>query len=220
MSLNPELIPVREDAENIRRKVLTNIIKMCYSRNLIDEKNLKKHFEDIKKINDDDVYIFKLDYQIKSDLQDKKYKEKFNGQQLAVKIIHQSIQGVAKVPIIKDFSKQYEYSHKIFVFDSISDKAKISLTDLPNTEVFEEPFLMLNIIDHVDSPRYELLTEEQEKEVMDSYIFKKKEMKKILTTDPIVFYFNLKRGNIIRIIRPSEQSGNSIDYRIVAKGMS
>ena len=45
-------------------------------------------------------------------------------------------------------------------------------------------------------------------------------MKKILTSDPIVFYFNLKRGNIIRIIRPSEQSGNSVDYRIVAKGMS
>jgi DNA-directed RNA polymerase subunit H (RpoH/RPB5) len=41
---------------------------------------------------------------------------------------------------------------------------------------------------------------------------------KILTIDPIVDYFNLKRGDIIRIIRHSEQSGKNIAYRIVAKG--
>jgi len=67
MSLNPELIPVRVDPEGIRRKILTNLIKMLYSRNLILEKNLNKHFEYIKKINDDDIYIFKLDNEIKSD---------------------------------------------------------------------------------------------------------------------------------------------------------
>jgi DNA-directed RNA polymerase subunit H (RpoH/RPB5) len=220
MSLNPELIPVRVDPEGIRRRVLTNLIKMLHSRNLILEKNLNKHYEDIKKINDDDTYIFKVDNEIKSDLQDKKYKDKFNGLQVTVKIIHQKILGITKMPIIKDFITQNMSYHKIFIFDGISEKAKTNLTDLPNIEVFEEPFLMLNIIDHIDSPRYELLTEDQEKEVMDSYLLKKKEMKKILTSDPIVFYFNLKRGNIIRIIRPSEQSGNSIDYRIVAKGMT
>jgi DNA-directed RNA polymerase subunit H (RpoH/RPB5) len=220
MSLNPELIPVKKDNETIRREVLTNIVKMMNARGLILEKNIKKHIDDIKKINEDDIYIFKLDKEVKSDSLDKKYKDKFNGLQLAVKIIHQKIQGIAKMPIIKDFVTQYTTSHKIFVFDGISDKAKTSLTDMPNIEVFEEPFLMINIIEHIDSPRYELLTEDQEKEVMDSYILKKKEMKKILTSDAIVFYFNLKRGNIIRIIRPSEQSGNSVDYRIVAKGMS
>jgi DNA-directed RNA polymerase subunit H (RpoH/RPB5) len=218
MSLNPELIPVRKDNETIRREVLTNIVKMCNARGLILEKNIKKHLEDIKKMNDDDVYIFKLDKEIKSESTDKKNKDKFNNSQVVVKIIHQKIQGITKMPIIKDFITQYSNTHKIFVFDGISDKAKSSLTELPNTEVFEEAFLMLNIIEHIDSPRYELLTEDEEKEVMDSYLLKKKEMKKILTSDPIVFYFNLKRGNIIRIIRPSEQSGNSIDYRIVAKG--
>lgn len=218
MSLNPKLIPARIDSEGIRRRVLTNLIKMLYSRNLILEKNLNKHYENIKNIKDDDVYIFKIDNEIKCDLQDKKNKEKFNGFQVAVKIIHQKIQGITKIPIIKDFITQNMTCHKIFIFNGISEKAKTNLTVLSNIEVFEEPFLMLNIIDHIDSPRYELLTEEQEKEVIDSYILKKKEMKKILTSDPIVFYFNLKRGNIIRIIRPSEQSGNSVDYRIVAKG--
>ena len=50
------------------------------------------------------------------------------------------------------------------------------------------------------------------------YILKKKEMMKVLTTDPLVTYFNLKRGDIIRIIRYSEQSGKNVAYRIVAKG--
>jgi DNA-directed RNA polymerase subunit H (RpoH/RPB5) len=220
MSLNPELIPVRLDSESIRRKVLTNLIKMFNSRNLILEKSMNKHFEYIKKSSDDDVYIFKLDNEIKSEYTDKKSKDKFNSTQIVVKIIHQKIQGITKIPIIKDFINQYQYFHKIFIFESISDKAKSNLCEIPNIEVFEEPFLMINIVEHIDSPKYELLTENEEKEIMESYLLKKKEMKKILTTDPIVFYFNLKRGNIIRIIRPSEQSGYSVDYRIVAKGMS
>lgn len=220
MSLNPELLPVKKDKENIRRDVLTNITKMLYGRELIDDKSMTKLSEDIKKKSDDDVYKIKLTKNIKLDSDNKEYIKKFDGTEIVIKIIHQKIQGIAKMPIIKDFLTQYQNNHKIFIFDGISDKAKSNLMDNLNVEVFTESYFLLNIIEHVDSPEFKLLTEEEEKEVMDSYIFKKKEMKKILTTDPIVHYFNLKRGNIIRIIRPSEQSGNSVDYRIVAKGIS
>lgn len=216
MSLNPELIPIEKDKETIRKTVLTNVIKMLNERGLIE--NLEKSIDEIKKIKDDDVYKINLKKNIKTESDDKD--KKFNGSQVIVKIIHQKIQGIAKIPIIKDFLNEYKNYHKIFIFDDISDKAKSNLMDNSNVEVFVEVFLMINIIEHVDSPRYELLTEDQEKEVLDSYILKKKEMKKMLTSDPIVSYFNLKRGNIIRIIRPSEQSGESVDYRIVAKGSS
>ena len=218
MSLNPELIPVKKDRETILKDVLTNIKNMLTERGLIDNKNPDKYIDDIKKTGSDDVYIFKLTTNIKSDSEDKEYIKKFNGSTVAVKIIHQKVQGIAKMPIIKDFIAQNATIHKIFVFDSISDKAKANLSDLPNIEVFNESFLMMNLIDHIDSPKYELLTEEQEKEVLESYMLKKKEMMKILTTDPVVSYFNLKRGNIIRIIRCSEQSGKNVAYRIVAKG--
>jgi DNA-directed RNA polymerase I, II, and III subunit RPABC1 len=130
------------------------------------------------------------------------------------------IQGIAKIPAVKEFINSYKNYHKIFIFDSISEKAKSSIGDIPNTEAFNEVFFMINIVDYIDSPKYELLTEEETKEVIETYILKKKEMMKMLTTDPIVDYFNLKRGDIIRIIRPSEQSGKSIAYRIVAKGSS
>jgi DNA-directed RNA polymerase I, II, and III subunit RPABC1 len=77
---------------------------------------------------------------------------------------------------------------------------------------------MINLVEHIDSPKYEVLTENESKEVLESYIIKKKEMPKLLTSDPVVDYFNLKRGDIIRVIRPSEQSGKNVAYRIVAKG--
>jgi DNA-directed RNA polymerase subunit H (RpoH/RPB5) len=122
------------------------------------------------------------------------------------------------MPNIKDFIAQYPNNHKIFIFDGISDKAKVNLTDMSNIEVFNESFLMINLVDHIDSPKYEVLSKDEGKEVLDSYILKKNEMMRILTTDPVVSYFNLKRGDIIRIIRCSEQSGKNIAYRIVAKG--
>lgn len=218
MSLNPELIPVKKDKETIRRDVLNNVVKMIYNRELIDDKSIIKILEDIKKNSNDDIYKIKLIKNIKPDSDNKEYIKKFDGTQIIIKIIHQKVQGISKMPVIKDFLIQYQNNHKIFIFDGISDKAKSNLTDNLNVEVFNESFFMLNLVEHVDSPEFKLLTEEEEKEVMDSYILKKKEIKKILTTDPVVHYFNIKRGNIIKIIRPSEQSGKSVDYRIVAKG--
>jgi len=220
MSLNPELIPVKKDKETIRKDVLTNIIKIFHNRGLIDNKNLQKLFDEIKKPKDDDIYKISLTKNIKPDNTNQDYVKKFDGSNIIVKIIHQKIQGIAKVPVIKEFINQYPNNHKIFIFDGISDKVKISLMDLNNVEVFTESFLLVDLIDHIDSPRYEVLSEDESKELLESYILKKREMMKILTTDPVVSYFNLKRGNIIRIIRPSGQSGESIAYRIVAKGNS
>jgi len=219
MSLNPELIPIKKDADVIRKTVLTNLIKIFIARQHID-KSIEKNMQNILKIRDDDSYTITLDNPIKCKSDDDDYKKKFDGSIIMVKIIHQKVQGIAKIPSVKEYLTSYKYNHKIFIFDSISDKAKSLLTDNTHTEVFNEPFLMINILDHIDSPKYEILNDDEIKEVLESYIIKKRDIPKILTTDPIVDYFNLKRGDIIRVIRPSEQSGKSIAYRIVAKGTS
>ena len=218
MSLNPQLIPVRKDPEIIRNEVLTNLAKMFSERGYIKKENIKRSQQEFSKISDNDVYLIKLDKPIQPDNTNQDYTKKFNANMIAVKIIHQKILGIAKVPSVKDFLDEYSTCHKIFIFEAISDKAKSSLTNIPNTEVFTEGFLMINIVEHIDSPRYEVLSEDEIKEVLESYIVKRKELPKILTSDPIVSYFNLKRGQIIRVIRCSEQSGYSISYRIVAKG--
>ena len=217
MSLNPELIPVKKDAEIIRKTILSNIIKIFVERKNIN-KSFDKNIQYITKNRDDDSYTITLDEPIKCKSDDNDYKKKFDGSAVMIKIIHQKVQGIAKIPAVKDYLTSYKYNHKIFIFDSISEKAKEMLTINNHTEVFNEAFLMINILDHIDSPKYELLNEDEIKEILESYIIKKKDIPKILTSDPIVNYFNLKRGDIIRIIRPSEQSGKNIAYRIVANG--
>ena len=217
MSLNPELIPIKKDNDTIRTTVLTNIIKMFNTRGYITS-SLKKILDDTNTKKNDDTYKIILDKKMEPQSNDKSFIEKFDGSCVMIRVIHQKVQGIAKLPLVKDFINQYKYTHKIFVFDSISEKVKMSLSILPNTEVFNEVFLMINILNHIDCPKYEILDEEEAKEVLVSYMLKKNELPKILTSDPIVEYYNLKRGDIMRIIRPSEQSGRSVAYRIVAKG--
>jgi DNA-directed RNA polymerase subunit H (RpoH/RPB5) len=216
MALNPQLIPVRKDPEIIRTEVLTNFVKMFFERGYIN--NISKAQKNFAKISDTDTYLINLDSPIMPDMDTPEYKKKFNSNVLAVKIIHQKILGITKLPNVKEFLDNYSGYHKVFIFDGISDKAKQTLMAMPNTEVFTEPFLMINLVEHIDSPKYQVLTEEESKEVLESYLVKRKELPKILTSDAIVSYFNLKRGQIIKIIRCSEQSGYAVAYRIVAKG--
>jgi DNA-directed RNA polymerase subunit H (RpoH/RPB5) len=218
--INPELIPIRKDSEMVRKEILTNLIKMFIERKYILQENFNKNLKKIEKPSDTETYELSLDKEMQPDSTDEKFISKFDGKILRIKIIHQKIIGISKSPLIKEFLDQNTTNHKIFIFDGISDKVKTTLTSIPNTEIFVESFLMINIVEHIDSPKYEVLTEEEGKQVLETYIVKKKELPKILTTDPIVTYFNLKRGQIIRIIRCSEQSGFSVIYRIVAKGGS
>ena len=214
--INPHLIPVRKDPEMIRVEVLSNLIKMFSERGYISQDNIKTNINKIKKPESTDTYIINLDKTIKPE--GTNVDKNFNGKTLAVRIVHQKITGITKIPVIKEFLDNFPLQHKVFIFTSISDKAKTTLMNVPNTEVFIEAFLMINLVEHIDSPRYEVLSEEEIQELQQSYMLQKKEIPKILSTDPVVSYFNLKRGQVIRVIRPSEQSGFAVAYRIVIKG--
>ena len=214
--INPHLIPVRKDPEMIRVEVLSNLIKMFSERGYISQDNIKTNINKIKKPESTDTYIINLDKPIKPE--GTNVDKNFNGKTLAVRIVHQKITGITKIPVIKEFLDNFPLQHKVFIFTSISDKAKTTLMNVPNTEVFIEAFLMINLVEHIDSPRYEVLSEEEIQELQQSYMLQKKEIPKILSTDPVVSYFNLKRGQVIRVIRPSEQSGFAVAYRIVIKG--
>ena len=214
--INPQLILVRKDPEMIRIEILTNLIKMFAERGYINRDNIKTSINKIKKPESTDTYIINLDKPIKPE--GTNVDKNFNGKTLAVRIVHQKITGITKIPVIKEFLDNFPLQHKVFIFTSISDKAKSTLMNVPNTEVFVESFLIINLVEHIDSPRYEVLSEEEIIELQQSYMLQKKEIPKILTSDPVVSYFYLKRGQVIRVIRPSEQSGFAVAYRIVIKG--
>ena len=149
--INPQLIPVRKDPEMIRIEVLSNLIKMFSERGYINRENIKTNINKIKKPESTDIYVINLD---KAMLPEGTNADKnFNGKSLAVRIIHQKIVGITKIPVIKEFLDNFQLQHKVFVFTDISDKAKTTLMNVPNTEVFTEPFLMINLVEHIDSPK-------------------------------------------------------------------
>ena len=212
MSLIPQLIPIEVNNEYIKNTVLTNVIKMLTARKLLLKDNEEKNIKKITDTPSDDL-IYKVDYENK-DIKEKKEKP-----YIIIKIINQKITAINKASPIGEFLYQYKNDTKLVIVKSISNKTRqLVITTFPNTEVFLEKELMMNIIDHVYVPKHELLSNEEAEQVMESYNARKRDMPKILTNDPIARYYNMEAGQICRIIRPSETAGFTPYYRLVIKG--
>ena len=215
MSLNPQLLPIRKDSETTRKTVLGNIVKMLIERKLVQESQILSFENKFKNATDDSTYVVDLDNKILPSSQDPNYKKNFNANKIIIKIIPQKIIGVNKSPAIKEFLDSNKTHHKIMIFDSISPKARNSISSFPNTEIFEEADLMINLVDHVDSPRYTILTEKEMDDLFANYNVKRKQLSRMFSSEAASRYYNLKVGDVVRIERPSEQTCTSIAYRIV-----
>lgn len=213
----PQLLPIEKNNETKLHIVLTNIIKMLTERKLLDKNKLDQNIKNILSASSsDDIYKVPLDTPYGTGADESQY--------FIVKLIHQKITSISKssgVGIV-DFLYQYKTVPKIIVIKSINMKLLYSIKNdpsHPHTEIFLEKELMINIIDHISVPKHSLLSDNELKNVLDSYHAKRREIPEILVTDPISRYFNAKVGQLFRIIRPSETSGEAPYYRLVIRGI-
>ena len=74
--------------------------------------------------------------------------------------------------------------------------------------------LLINIVDHRDVPKHEVITSEEKKEILEKYHIKEINLPNILRDDAMAIYLGLTPGEVVRILRPSPTSGTYVSYRI------
>jgi len=202
-----KIFQLEKNNEDIRKTVLTNIIKMFTERKLLKFENLDDNIKKLTSIHSDDyTYTFNIDNY--KDEVDKKY---------VIKIFNQKITAISKQSGISDFLIKFRDVPKLIIVKSISTKASQHIVNnYPKTEIFLENELMINLIENILVPKYEILDHETDdyKTFCEQYTCKKRNIPKIYTNEPMARYYNLKRNDIVRVIRPSETSGESAFYRL------
>ena len=104
------------------------------------------------------------------------------------------------------------------IVNDINSKSENTLIDLrKNLEIFKFGNLLTNIIDHDLVPQHIVLNSEDSQKVLEAYRAKKRDMCLIRTNDPIAKYYNMKPGDIVKIIRTSPLTCEVISYRLTIK---
>nr|XP_053654767.1 DNA-directed RNA polymerases I, II, and III subunit RPABC1-like [Cherax quadricarinatus]XP_053654768.1 DNA-directed RNA polymerases I, II, and III subunit RPABC1-like [Cherax quadricarinatus]XP_053654769.1 DNA-directed RNA polymerases I, II, and III subunit RPABC1-like [Cherax quadricarinatus] len=106
----------------------------------------------------------------------------------------------------------------IVVQAGMSPSAKQALVDMAPKYILEqflESELLINITEHELVPEHVVMTAEEKTELLQRYKLKDNQLMRIQAGDPVARYFGLKRGQVVKIIRPSETAGRYISYRLV-----
>ena len=184
--------------------IIKNTLKMLGNRIYIDKNGEKKRLlnpdQSLKSMEDrgDGFFVIKAD----------------NGDNYAIKIIFQKITATGKNSVVSEFFKEYAKYKKIIVAHDFNSKI-IDYVSKHHTQIFKEHVLLEDIISNRDQPKFELLSPTEMEQVKLEYNATDYTIDKLLKTDAITKYFALKKGDIIRIKRPSQTSGWAIAYRIV-----
>lgn len=137
-----------------------------------------------------------------------------NNKIYSLKIILQKITSVSRNSPISEYLATYEGTNKTIVATDYNKKI-IEHASKNKASIFKEADLMSDKLEYCDQPKFEVLSPTEKEQYFTEYNASAYTTKKILRTDPIVKYFAVKKGTVLRIVRPSSTSGEAIDYRIV-----
>ncbi|KAJ9473440.1 DNA-directed RNA polymerases I [Diplonema papillatum] len=82
-------------------------------------------------------------------------------------------------------------------------------------EYFLESELLVNVSKHELVPKHEPLVDKQKRALLADLKIKEGQLPRMLMADPIARHFGLRKGNVVKITRPSETAGQYVTYRLV-----
>ncbi|PRQ57191.1 putative DNA-directed RNA polymerase [Rosa chinensis] len=102
----------------------------------------------------------------------------------------------------------------LVVQQNLTPFAKTSISEMGSKyhlEIFQEAESLVNIKELVLVPEHRFLTNEEKKTCWRDGV----QLPLIQLIDPIARYYGLKRGQVVKIIRPSETAGRYVTYRYI-----
>ncbi|GMI22005.1 hypothetical protein TeGR_g13739 [Tetraparma gracilis] len=126
--------------------------------------------------------------------------------------------GVKPIKVYTDQMRENGIKRAILVLRAgITPFAKQGVAEMSDEftiEHFREAELLIDITEHHLVPEHVVLNDDEKRALLSRYRLKEAQLPRIQPSDPVARYFGMKRGQIVKIIRPSETAGRYVTYRI------
>lgn len=126
--------------------------------------------------------------------------------------------GVKPIKVYTDRMRNEGVTNAIMILRvDITPFAKQAVQEMSDTfriEHFKESELLIDITKHQLVPQHQVLTNGEKMELLKRYRLKDVQLPRIQPNDPIARYYGLRRGQVVKIIRPSETAGRYVTYRV------
>lgn len=136
----------------------------------------------------------------------------------SVRILYFTSQQVKTYLKSKDIESDDIHIHIIVLFEPLNHATLKTLTETYKSkkskcQLFNIKEVLINISKHILVPKHELMSKEEQEQVLKQLNVTRVQLPWILKTDPMARYLGLESLQIIRIISPSPTSGQYISYR-------